>query len=393
MDQNKLRGDYINIEKLLNGEYEVKNLDQSNVLNEHVPDFGYSIINQIQSLYTPIADLDHLESGGEKPVWPENKDFAVCLTHDMDSVSAHDFRQSLRKSWSRANARLNGGTRSFEPNGVVPAIKSLIGGVLRASKDVGKSEDPYHCYEKWLDLEESHGGKSTFFVPPTITDDPHISDPSYRFDDEVVFDGNRSTVAEMVQEIDSRGWEIGLHPTWYAATDSDLLRRQKEQIESILGHEITSVRQHYLHYDMRKTPAVHDEVGFKFDSTLGFNNNLGFRFGSSYPWRLYDHQSKKRLDLLEVPLVVQDTAIFRRKGLHIDEDMGMEYITQLAEEVKQTGGVLTLLWHPASISRPSYWSLYKRTLEKLNEMNAWFASVSEIGNWWKQEGPQRSRYR
>jgi len=66
----------------------------------------------------------------------------------------------------------------------------------------------------------------------------------------------------------------------------DELKRQKGALEKALDHEVVSIRQHYLHYDIRVTPAVHAETGFKYDSTQGFNDNVGFRFGTYYSWHL-----------------------------------------------------------------------------------------------------------
>jgi len=44
----------------------------------------------------------------------------------------------------------------------------------------------------------------------------------------VAFDAQKCTVAEMIREIDCRGWEIGLHPSWYSLDDVHGMKRQKE---------------------------------------------------------------------------------------------------------------------------------------------------------------------
>ena len=61
------------------------------------------------------------------------------------------------------------------------------------------------------------------------------------------------------------------------------MKSQKEVLEKALCHDIVSVQQHYLHYDIRVTPSVQAEAGFKYDPTLGFNDNVGCRFGTCYP--------------------------------------------------------------------------------------------------------------
>jgi peptidoglycan/xylan/chitin deacetylase (PgdA/CDA1 family) len=205
----------------------------------------------------------------------------------------------------------------------------------------------------------------------------------------VVFDNQECTVAEMMREIDRRGWEIGLHPSWYSFDDADELKRQKDALETALGREVVSIRQHYLHYDIRVTPRIHAEAGFKYDSTLGFNDNVGFRFGTCYPWHLFDLKAGKELPVTEVPLIIQDGAmLLPTKGMRLDEDIAFQYIVHIAEIVEKVSGVLTLLWHPDGIIEPSRWSLYLRTMKYLKQKNSWFASVREVGEWWKKTNEQ-----
>ena len=135
-----------------------------------------------------------------------------------------------------------------------------------------------------------------------------------------------------------------------------------------------------IHYDIRVTPAAHAAAGFKYDSTLGFNDNVGFRFGTCYPWRLYDLKREEDLPVIEIPLIVQDGAMLNpAKGLRLDEDTAFRYVIQMTEEVEKVGGVLTLLWHPNWIIIPHWWNLYLRTLEYLQQKDAWFGSVREVG--------------
>ena len=81
--------------------------------------------------------------------------------------------------------------------------------------------------------------------------------------------------------------------------------------------------QHFLHYDIRTTPAVHAEAGSKYDSTIGFNDNVGFRFGTCYPYHLYDLKAEKELPIMEISLIIQDGAMLNPvKGMRLGEDIG-----------------------------------------------------------------------
>ena len=135
----------------------------------------------------------------------------------------------------------------------------------------------------------------------------------------------------------------------------------------------------FLHYDIRVTPGVHCRAGFKYDSTLGFNDNIGFRFGTSYPWQLYDLRREETLPIIELPLIIQDGAMLDpSKGMRLDEDMAFQYVELMTQAVESVGGVLTLLWHPHVIIDAKWWRLYLKTLDYLKTKNAWFGSVKEI---------------
>jgi peptidoglycan/xylan/chitin deacetylase (PgdA/CDA1 family) len=372
----------INHQKLLQGHYEAERLPADFSPERIVPDFTFNVLNPLGLLYRPVVDEDYLANGGQKPVWPDEKPFAVCLTHDVDAVSLYSIKQSLR---SRKAQLLNAGN-AFQK------IKSLMGASIdltRAASHIPQ-KDPLHCYERWLKAERECGAHSTFFFWPGLSavTKCHHTDCAYELCDLVVFDNQRGTVGEMIREIDRQGWEIGLHPSWYSFDDVDELKRQKETLEKAIDHEIDSIRQHCLHYDIRITPAVHAAAGFKYDSTLGFNDNVGFRFGTSYPWYIYDLKSEKELSIMEIPLIIQDGAMLNpEKGMRLDEDTAFKYVEQITEAIEKVGGVLTLLWHPSHILKEDWWRLYLRILDYLKAQNAWFGSVGEAGEWWQRARP------
>lgn len=364
----------INIKKLLQGRYEAERLPKDFSPERIVPDFAFNILNSLGLLYRPVADEDYLAKGGSRPVWPEGKPFAVCLTHDVDHVSHYSFRQYIKMC-----------ARDFEtaksPLGKARSIIRFGLNVIQSIRHT-RVKDPLHCYECWLMAEAAVGARSTFFFWPGWDNvgKHHSSDCTYNLSDRVVFDGQECTVTEMIREIDRRGWEIGLHPSWYSFNDLDEMKSQKAALDTALGHDALSVRQHYLHYDIRVTPRIQAEAGLLYDSTLGFNDNIGFRFGTCYPWQLYDLQAEEELPIMEVPLIIQDGAMLSQtKGMRLDISTAFQYIIQIAKSVEQVGGVLTLLWHPNTVMCYPWWDLYLRTLEYLRGRNAWFASVAEVG--------------
>jgi peptidoglycan/xylan/chitin deacetylase (PgdA/CDA1 family) len=346
-------------------------------LGSSVPDFAYNPLNTSGDLYTPVIDIEWLRKK-KPPVWPDNKKFAVCLTHDVDAVSELDLMQNIRvikKLLQTTSQRPLGETLRRSVEHKLNALKGLIGKADHLCK-----------FENWMDLEAKHGARSTFFFAPEHAGQPHNSDCMYKYDQGIEYRGTNISVAEMMRDMDRRGWEIGLHPSWGTHDNLDEMVFQKQQVEAVLDHPIYSVRQHFLKYDPLNTHRIQSEAGFKYDSTMGYNDNLGFRRGSSYPFNCFDLKAGQSLPLLQVPLIIQDGALLAPgKGMRLDSDKAVEYIKLLISEVREVGGVLTLSWHPHTFNRPAYFDVYGQVLELLEKETPWFATVNEVGEWWREQ--------
>ena len=85
--------------------------------------------------------------------------------------------------------------------------------------------------------------------------------------------------------------------------------------------------------------------------------------------------------MIEIPLVVQDTALLSSPGLRLNQNRSFDYIKTISNRVRDVGGVLTLSWHPGYINQDPYFDLYEQILEYLSSQNAWLTSVGEVGRW------------
>lgn len=310
-----------------------------------------------------------------EPIWPEGRPFAVCLTHDADHVNSFSVREDLRRSFfgnHMGNCVMK--TPAFPIARIVKAmLKSLAG-----------FKDPVWGYDKWLKVEDRFGFKSTinFFAERVAR--RHQVDCFYAFSDRLMFDNRYVSVREMIREIEKAGWDIGIHGSYYSAIEPGMLKEQKRQIEELLDKEISSTRQHYLLYDIMKTPGIHSEAEIKTDSTHGFNRSIGFRAGTSYPYLVWDMSRNETSSVLEIPLHIQDGALFSPNGMgyqNIDDAVGA--CVELMDKVEAVSGCLTLLWHPISFSNNVRWKTYEILLEEAKRRNAWGCSMSELNSWWE----------
>lgn len=335
----------------------------------------FGAINRDHPLDRPRRDEERLQAGHGTPVWPAGAKFAVCLTHDVDNLASFVSRLHWRRIVNQCRCLGN----DWEAR-AVKSLRSSVYSWFQAMNPTRPTER-LDGYDQWLVMEEEVGAKSTFLFLPDRYGRRHYTDGGYRYRDKVRFGGQRCTVAEMMREIHDRGWEVGLHASWQSYDSIDEMKRQKTQVERAIRAEVLSVRHHNLHFDIRRTARVHHQAGLAFDSSLGFNDNIGFRCETSYPWRLRDLNANELLNVLELPLVIQDKCLIEAIAGG-SEDLAMECVERMADRVSQVGGVLTLLWHPRMLTNSTYVSVYQHALNHLKASGAWFGTMAEIGRWW-----------
>jgi len=345
-------------------------------LNNRVFDYSYSIQNKLGNLYEPVIDQLWIEKKRIKPTWPNNKPYAVCLTHDVDVISLHAFQSNLR--------RLKHISKTHRQQRLKQNLILSYESIDNIRKGLFNQTDPYHQFDYWLEIEKKIDARSTFFFSPEKVLTPHFTDCWYKYNDKIVFEGELISVGELMKEIHRRGWEIGLHPSWNSSNSISELKYQKEQIEKVINSEIQSVRQHFLHFDQKITPLVQSAAGFKYDSTIGFNDNIGFKSGTSYAYSQIDLKSKKKLPIIEIPLTIQDGAMFHpKKGMRLDKITANEYVQLIKEKVSEVGGIITILWHPNSVDCQLK-ETYEEILLLLKKDDPWFATVKQVGEWWEK---------
>ena len=84
----------------------------------------------------------------------------------------------------------------------------------------------------------------------------------------------------------------------------------------------------------------------------------------------------------EADVVIMTTEILLNT---LDKIKALEYIEMISKKVKEVGGIFTLLWHPHLIIDEISWNTFQETLMMLKKDEPWFASVREIGEWWKNK--------
>ncbi len=284
------------------------------------------------------------------------KTFSVCLTHDVDV---------LRK-WSAF------GVYNEVMNKFIMGREDIQARRERFAKFIyffAKGEDPYRVgMKKLIEFEKSQGVKSTFFLKSGRTSK---YDARYKWD---------KFFLDFVDDLKRSGFEIALHPSFETFNSFELMKEEKLKLENFINLKVNGVRQHYLRYDFKITPSIHDGLNFKYDSTLGFNLRQGFRCGYAFPYKIYDVEKNVELEVYEIPLVFMDAVYQYGRSSKGIEEILVE-VVNLAKVVKSFGGVFTVLFHNFVYDEFDFkgWDfIYEEFLKFAINSDAFVGSCSEI---------------
>jgi hypothetical protein len=136
---------------------------------------------------------------------------------------------------------------------------------------------------------------------------------------------------------------------------------------------------HWLFFD-EQSPAVLDAAGFSYDSTVGYNQTVGYRAGTTQVFKPMTTEN-----LLELPMHVMDTALFYPGYLDLAPAQAEETVRPLVANAARFGGVLTVNWHDRSVAPERLWdTAYVHLLEQLQSNGACFLTAAQTVSWFRK---------
>ncbi|HGE72244.1 TPA: hypothetical protein ENX78_15500 [Candidatus Poribacteria bacterium] len=306
-----------------------------------------------------------------KPKWKNNSPYAVVLSHDLDSLPLRDITIPLHQLLNAF------GSRGFINK--VSLIKNSLVDMFLIPSD---SNWQLSC---WLDKEREYNCSSTFFIAGN-TKRRLRSDPYYWLSSKIIHNGQKIRLSDLAKSFEDIGWEIGLHGSYNSYKDENLLRKERDLLVKQTGCNIKGIRHHNLRFDVKETWKIHENLGFTYDTTLGYNEVNGFRAGIAFPFNPYDFHTEREYNLLELPMSIMDGSFFCNYGENIDAQKAILRCKKMINAVEETGGMLVVNFHPNfyQTTLPDSWKLYKYILDYARKSGAWVANCGEIADWWSE---------
>jgi len=311
----------------------------------------------------------------EIPPVPDGYRFIACLTHDVDhpSIRPHKFDHTMFGFLYRA---VFGSVCDFF-QGRMP-WKHLVANWAAALKlpfvHLGVARDFWLQFDNYIKLEK--GLSSSFFLIPFKGQAGRTKGgpaPNRR--------GSRygaADIADKVQKLISAGCEVGLHgiDAWL---DSSSGRAELEEIGRLTKRQNLGVRMHWLYMD-EQSPQRLETAGADYDSTVGYNETVGYRAGTTQAYKPLE-----TVTLLELPLHIMDTALFFPAHLHLSPEAAKKRTTHIIDTAVQLGGSVVVNWHDRSIAPERCWGeFYVDLIEELKGSGAWFATAADAVAWFRK---------
>ncbi|OGT09889.1 MAG: hypothetical protein A2X77_04790 [Gammaproteobacteria bacterium GWE2_42_36] len=220
----------------------------------------------------------------------------------------------------------------------------------------------YWCFDYWAVLEKEHNIRSVFYIYAKSGErrfKAWLIDPSYEV-------STNERLKNKLKELLNDGFEIGLHGSYFSAVEEGLLKKEKQILESVLNHKIKKTRQHWLNYDEKITPYLHESL-FQDDSTLGWNDQMGFRSGCASQYRPFDHDNQRPFVYLETPQIMMDSHIF---DYACDKNEAEKQAYELLSKLSVfKASYVSISWHQRVFSDDYQWhKVYEHILRKLHDI-------------------------
>jgi len=194
--------------------------------------------------------------------------------------------------------------------------------------------DAWDNLEKVAAATSHYGAKSTFFILPNAHKSANgTANADYRL---------TTRLQRRLKKLERIGHELGLHASLGSATTPSQLT---QECESGVGYYTGGIRFHYLSWEPRVTLTTLDDVGFNFDSTLGFAEHFGFRNSYCHPFYPFNFNTSEEAFFLEIPLTIMDATLHHPNYLQLKPAEIAPALQPVLAEIRRFGGVASVLWH------------------------------------------------
>lgn len=250
--------------------------------------------------------------------------FGFYLTHDIDNIDYYTFNHLLYKLKQLVGLAKNEYSLAHNLKDIGKTIVELL--------KFNKKRNPDWSFAYLRELEQLFQWVSAFYF---LHKDIKNQDSRYVF--------TEKRMQALFAFLENENCEIGIHGSVASAKNAKTALIFLQELQSVTKQTILGGRQHRLIFKTPDTSLVHQSIGLKYDSSLGFAEHEGFRNSYCLPFKLYDFENDKPVNVWQIPLIVMDGTLFYYRRLSANE--AFDAVEKILYEIKHFNGLFTLLWH------------------------------------------------
>jgi len=172
-----------------------------------------------------------------------------------------------------------------------------------------------------------------------------------------------------LKSLDSHG-KPGLHPSYRASNNPEVFKIEIQRFETIYQRKLKATRQHFLKIQLPDYYEYLGKLGIEEDYTMGFADAIGFRAGTSRPFRFYNLKLELESPIHVFPFSVMDRTM--SDYLKLNEKQSFEKVKEIIANIRKVNGSFVSLWHNESLSNQFEWKGWRDFYEQM--------LVESIGN-------------
>jgi hypothetical protein len=250
------------------------------------------------------------------------RNFEVVLSHDVDGF--------VTPTWTRI-------AKDF--------VKQTIHGAPTKVKNLTwKEEIKYKCafptaysqFEMYTALTERHNIPEWFYFKVCGKGE---TEATYWFDEKLT----KEVIGKLKKEKNPH-YVLGFHPSQNTFGIKEQWDKEVSRITELLQEKPTIGRNHHLLYNYETLRLWETIIEKPLNiSNCVFHRRLGFRSGICIPYNLFDTYQRRKMNLVEHPCIIMDSAI-RLHKYKTKKDL-WDDIEGIVDQVKKYSGCLVLTWH------------------------------------------------
>jgi len=290
-----------------------------------------------------------------KQIWEKGKSFTITLSHDIDYWNF----------WSESHLKISNKRKIKKiKKGSIKALLKLI--LQNLNKKFYSNAGQIKLL---LKKEKLYKANSSFFL---LSKSDFPDDRLNYFSDEKYF--NQILYLLKDKSINLQGSKEAGFRYGYL----------EHELSKLNGFSANGYRARYLFYNYQTLFNLLEKSKIKYDTSIGFDEHIGYRAGISYPFYPFNIKENKRFNILEIPSILVDRTLFNQTGKNAK--IARKLLTDILLISKKNHSLLSISWRNHVFDNLEftgwghiYWKLVK--FGRIN--NAWICSLDELYNYWK----------